>query len=137
MFREVNTPRRNRTGIVIVAAAIVACGTALAQENESIVVVAPHKVTHKTVGTTGTGVPIEEVSFSQTVGFADLDLGTPAGVAALRQRVTATANESCAQLDRIYPDEIDVALPFNKTCQQAAVAAAMPQVNAVIRTTRK
>jgi UrcA family protein len=122
---------------LLAAACLLAGGGAMAQVNEAITVVAPHKVTHKMVGQSSTGFPVEEMSLSHEVYFADLDLTKTAGAQALKQRVAAMATESCRQLETLYPNDPEVALPGNKTCVQAAVDASRPQVEAAILQARK
>lgn len=129
--------RRFLHGAMLAASAVLAGGTALAQSNESVTVVAPHMLVHKAVGQTYVGVPIEQVSLSRQVGFSDLDLTKQAGAVALKQRVSASAQESCAQLARLYPDDIDAPLPTNKSCEKDAVEAAMPQVEAAIEEAKR
>jgi len=75
------------------------------------------------------GVGPETRSLSQTVSYADLDLSTPPGRAALRQRVRQTARAVCSQLsDRAPPGA-----PMVRTCVHdavASVAAMEPQLAA-------
>jgi UrcA family protein len=76
------------------------------------------------------GVGPDTRSLSQRVSYADLDLSTPAGRTALRQRVRQTARELCSQLSgRAAPGA-----PMVRTCVRDAVesvAALEPQLAAV------
>jgi UrcA family protein len=76
------------------------------------------------------GVGPETRSLSQTVSYADLDLTTQAGRAALRQRVRQTARRVCAQLSGRTPP----GAPMVRTCVHDAVgsvAAMEPQLAAL------
>ena len=137
MFGEGCAARGNRMQFVIAAAAILACGPALAQQNEAITVTAAHSVTHKYVGRTSTGFPIEEASFSQRLGYRDLNLNTPAGAKALKQRVAAIADAGCSQLAQSQQNDSEVLLPSSKTCQEEAMDTAIPQAEAAILAARK
>ena len=138
MFRKSCGVRGNWAQFVIAtAASVMACGTALAQQNEAITVTAPHSVVHTYVGRTFTGVPIEEASFTRQVGYSDLNLAMPAGAAALKQRVAAIAAAGCTQLAQSNPYDIEAPLPSNKTCLKDALDSAIPQANRVILAARK
>jgi UrcA family protein len=76
------------------------------------------------------GVGRETRSLTRSVSYADLDLATPAGRAALRQRVRQTARELCSQLSGRAPP----GTPMVRTCVRDAVgsvAAMEPQLAAV------
>jgi UrcA family protein len=122
--------------VATVAAVVLAGGTALAQQNEAITVT-PHNFVHKSVGRTFAGIPIDEVSVSQTVDFGDLNLSTTAGAAALKQRVVAAASEGCSQLARSDLKDTEVLLPSNNTCLDAALEAAIPRAEAAIMAAHK
>jgi UrcA family protein len=69
------------------------------------------------------GSPAES---SRTVGFADLDLTHPAGVAVLHQRIRAAALEVCRPLLERDPTFI----AHSRSCVQDAVARALNEVTA-------
>jgi UrcA family protein len=71
---------------------------------------------------------IEIHSLERRVRFNDLDLSTSAGIAALEQRVTASANAVCAQLGDLFPKDYTT----DEECRQQAVQSAMVQVRAAI-----
>ena len=58
----------------------------------------------------------------RTVGYADLDLATPAGMAALDRRIAAAARNVCAA--PVY----STASKAEYTCRSAAAAAAWAQL---------
>jgi UrcA family protein len=68
-------------------------------------------------------VPDSVQSLSQSVSYADLDLGSAAGKAELRKRLNLTARYLCKKLG-----ESDTATPPVPTCRAAAVDDAMSRV---------
>jgi len=74
-------------------------------QTPKITVEADHEVQKRQVGTTYTGIPIEEVSLTRHVGFRDLDLHNPSGRAELDKRIKQVAKEACKQLQQLYPLE--------------------------------
>ena len=91
-----------------------------------ITVAASQQVHEKQVGTSYTGIPIEEVTLSRHVGYQDLKINTPAGAAELDKRIDATAREACHQLKTLYP--LDMGDTDNRRCVSDAVQGAMQQV---------
>jgi UrcA family protein len=78
------------------------------QQNDAmpkVTIEASHDVQKKRVGTSYTGIPIEEVSLTRHVGVGDLDLTNPAGRAELDKRIKDVAKEACKQLETLYPLE--------------------------------
>src|SRR3974390_2256994 len=61
------------------------------------------RVVKKVIGTTSSGVPIEDISLSYGVSTAGLDLSTSAGAAELQRRVGNAATAACKELGRQYP----------------------------------
>lgn len=86
-------------------------------------------VTTKTnIGTSSSGIPLEEVTITHRVSYADLNLATQAGAAELKRRVEETARAACRQLDELYPLEAKNA----RECTRTAIAKASPQVETAI-----
>lgn len=81
---------------------------------------APEEIT--VTGRYGT-VPSSVQSLSQTVSYADLDIGTEAGRKVLRQRVSLTARYLCDKLG-----EPRVATPPAPACRDAATKDALARV---------
>jgi UrcA family protein len=99
---------------------------------QEITVIAP-EVVRPTAGTARfAGSPIEVVSLSRVVSFADLDLSSPAGAATLRQRIRDTADKACAQLESEYPSNIYVPVPANQNCVRRATDTAMSLADQII-----
>src|SRR5512135_1379179 len=57
------------------------------------------------VGKSTIGAPIKELSIRSRVTFADLDLTTAAGAAALQKRVEDTAKSTCKEIKVDIPAE--------------------------------
>jgi len=84
----------------------------------------------KTVGHSSTGVPIQLVSLSHQVSYADLDLATSAGAQTLQKRISDTAKTACKELDTLYPLEAQSAQ--SQSCVKTATDGAMVQANAAV-----
>jgi len=69
--------------------------------------------------------PQAAVSRSARVSLTDLDLSTPEGMQAARERVRATARRSCLQL--ADPDDLYALWTF-EACVDRAVAGALRQI---------
>jgi UrcA family protein len=80
------------------------------------------------VGRSTIGAPIERVTLTRGVSYADLDLRTYAGAMELKRRVHEAAREACTKLDDLYPFEEREA----PACISEAVAAASRQVDSAI-----
>ena len=72
------------------------------------------------------------VTVTTTVRYHDLDLATPAGEDALRQRIARAAKNVCWQADG---PTIDDQARFD-ACRTTAIASASPKMNAVIASAR-
>jgi UrcA family protein len=72
------------------------------------------------------------VTASQSVPYADLNLCTDQGAAALRDRVSFAAHSVCDQLAVAYPHALD----FGRTCVRDSLANAQPRVDFVIQNAR-
>ena len=134
MTREFFTPRAKR--VLIAAAAALVGGSiapAMAQAPiAAVTVVAPHAV-HRQAGTSFGGMPVELISLTRQVGYGDLDLTTPAGVATFEDRISDTAKQACAQLDSLYPPSRDyLPDPANQDCAKKATADALARAKLVI-----
>ena len=122
-----------RKRILFGAAIALIGGMAMAQGVGEITVTAPHAVRQSAGSSSGGGrLPVDIVSLSRHVSYADLDLSTAAGVQALKDRVAATAKEACAQLDQLYPPVVNPALTTTTGCVQSTTDNAMAQVDLVM-----
>jgi len=116
-------PKRLRIALATAGLALVA---AMASATDATTVVA--RQTKPTLSQPYENSGIEIHSLERHVRFNDLDLSTPAGIAMLEQRVTASANAVCAQLGELFPKDYTT----DEECRQQAVQAAMVQVRAAI-----
>lgn len=90
----------------------------------SVTVTAP-RIVHRSMGPSG--LSVEQYSLSRRVSFADLNLDTPEGKAALHERIRASARAACQQMESLYPSSFwidDV-----QTCVHNALLTWMPQVH--------
>ena len=73
-----------------------------------------------------TSSPITKTfTLSEGVGYKDLDLTSPVGVAELEKRVTTVAREVCLEIGKQYPDS----KPDDAACAKAATKRAMAKVH--------
>jgi len=114
-----------------VAAGLFACAAiasdARAQQIEGVDVEAS-RIVKEQVGTAVNLAPIYSISLSYRVSYADLDLGTTAGAAALEKRVQTAAAAACKEVRRVYPE----ADPGDSACAKQAVDEAMVSVREVV-----
>lgn len=80
------------------------------------------------VGKSTIGAPIKELSIRSRVTFADLDLTTAAGAAALQKRVEDTAKSTCKEIKVDIPAEGSSV----EKCIKDALAGAQPQIDKAI-----
>ena len=80
------------------------------------------------VGKSTIGAPIKELSIRSRVTFADLDLTTAAGAAALQKRVEDTAKSTCKEIKVDLPAEGSSV----EKCVKDALAGAQPQIDKAI-----
>lgn len=107
-------------------------GLAVAQEPEEIIVTAPRAV-HEQIGRSpSTGAPIERITLTRHVSYADLDLAKTADADELKTRVGDMAKKACKQLDSLYP-----LLPSDPACVRSATDGAMEQVTQAIAAATK
>jgi UrcA family protein len=96
---------------------------------EEVIIEAPryHHPERSTIG-----APIEDVAMSRTVRFDDLDLRTPWGARALRDRISYTARTLCNRMDFMYP----VSTSDSPPCYRTAYEDGMAQADAAIAQAR-
>lgn len=124
--------------VAAMVAITMVAGAAFAQQRSQlspITVEASHPVQKKQVGVSYAGIPIEQVKLSRQVGYDDLNLGTPAGAAALEKRIKITAEEACKQLRTLYP--LESWDSDNATCVEDAVNSAMRQERSMVIATQR
>lgn len=92
-----------------------------------LVVVAPRLVRHE-VGRTSSGSPVELISLSRRVSYADLDLKVHANVIELDKRIENIAKEACEQLATLFP----LSESSTEDCVDDAIDGAMAQARAAI-----
>ncbi len=119
-----------RAGAVLLAAGLCMAMAALADNATDTIVIEAGVMTKTVVGHTAIGAPIEEVTLTHRVSYADLDLATHSGAMELKQRVKDTARLACEQLDKLYPLEEKEA----PSCIRQAVERASSQVDDAITT---
>jgi UrcA family protein len=95
-----------------------------------LVVVAPRLV-RREVDRTNAGSPVELVSLTRRVSYADLDLKMHANVLELEKRIENVAKEACEQLAVVFPlsesttaDCVDDAVDGAREQARAAIEAA-------------
>lgn len=115
-----------------VLAAIITAGGVYAQAPEGVIVTGSRIVTEK-IGQSTIGAPINEVSLTYRVSYADLDLSSSDGQTMLEKRVREAANAACKEIGRSHPD----AMQSDLECARKAIDQAMVQVREVIAAARK
>jgi UrcA family protein len=96
-------------------------------QQPTVTVRAPRLVQHSSVG--AGGLTVEQLSLTRKVSFADLNLDTPEGKAALKVRIRDNAREACQELTSRYPSLLwtdDV-----QTCVHNAMLTWMPQIHGI------
>ena len=124
----------HNVGPIALAAGLCLTGSALAADELPTITIGAAVMAKTDIGTSSSGVPLEKVTITHRVSYADLNLATHAGAAELQRRVKETARAACKQLRELYP------LEANDTfqCARHAVAQASPQVeNAIAGATRE
>jgi len=117
---------------LVAAGVVMASAPALAQQPAQVTIQAERPA--KVVGRSYTGVPIELVTLTRRVSYADLDLTTHAGATELEKRVSDTAKDACKQLDTLYPL---TAADTGPSCVKKATDDAMTQAHAAIAAAEK
>jgi UrcA family protein len=119
-----------------VAAGLVACTVVMAparSEQLEGVNVEASRVVKETVGRAPNLAPINEISLTYRVSYADLDLATKEGASALDKRIHEAAAAACKELGRFYP----LATPDDSTCAKKASADAMAKANEAVAAAAK
>ena len=116
----------NRTSLLVAGLALV--GAVMAAEQPTEITITASAETKVVVGRSAYGTPIEEVTLTRRVSYADLDLSKTAGAAELEKRVNQTAKDACKELDNRYPFEPKMA----DECMRSATKMAMDQVHAAV-----
>jgi UrcA family protein len=101
---------------------------AFAQLPEEVTVQASRMVTSKIGRNPVSGAPINGLSLSYRVSYADLNLSTADGAAALEKRVAYAADAACRELSRISP----LAKPDDRACAKEAREQAMVKVREAV-----
>jgi UrcA family protein len=86
------------------------------------------RVVKKVIGTTSSGIPIEDISLSYGVSTSGLDLSTAAGAAEMQKRVSNAATSLCKELARQYPNSSTT----DAECVRKATDKAMVKVNELV-----
>ena len=110
----------------IAAGCALAGAAALAQPMEVVTVEAVREII---IGMTPTGVPIKEITVRSKVSYADLDLKTDAGAAALEKRIRDTATSTCNDINKM---DLDAQGSSVDKCIKHAIDGAMGQAQKVI-----
>ena len=122
-----------RAGPAILAAGLCLTAAALAADPLPTITIGAGVMTKEDIGRSASGIPMEKVTLTHRVSYADLDLATDAGAAALEKRVRQTARTACQQLDELYPTESK----DERECTGAAIAGASAQVTSAIAAARR
>jgi UrcA family protein len=123
MFKTGIVVRLPRSALVAMAMAFMAGPVALAEEAKEVAVSAP-EVSRERVGraTGGTRAPIDLITVTHRVSYADLDLSKQADYATLRSRIETAARSACAQMRQLARNE-----RADRRCVQNAIDQAMEQ----------
>ena len=116
--------------MIAAAACTLAGAGAYGQAMEVVTVEAVREII---VGKSPIGAPIKELSIRSRVSYADLDLTTSEGAAALEKRVKDTAVSTCKELKVQIPAEGST----EEKCVKEAMDGAAPQVAAAIEAAKK
>ena len=118
---------------VTTAFAVSACmvaSLAVAQPMEEVMVEASPIVRSSQV-TLGNNQPWKyTVMMTSRVGYSDLDLSTPDGVATLEKRISAAATDVCDALGKAYPDTTPGTAKCAKNATEKAMASAQKAIAA-------
>lgn len=113
-------------------ALMAAAPLALAQPapQSEVTVQAHATITHKDVGRSYIGAPIEQITLTRRISYRDLNLSTPAGQRQLKERIDYVAHEACRQLSNLYP--LALWTSSNAACVTTATNEALAQVPAAV-----
>ena len=101
---------------------------AQAQVSPRSITVEVSTVAQAVAGRTGVGAPVDRVTLTHQVSYADLDLTTRAGETELHRRIAETARFACEQIERLYPAQSESVA----RCTRGAIEDASSQVTAAI-----
>ena len=121
----------NRLALVMLGT-VVFSGAAFAQEPEAEFVVSSSRANGLAYPSLP-GVPVEVISVSQRVSYADLNLASLSGAEEMEARVRNTARTLCAKLDDKYP----LAGIQQQNCVRDTVIKALADVRAAITAAEK
>jgi UrcA family protein len=124
---EIDAMKNKFASLALIAAAgatLLSAG-AYGQAMEVVTVEAVREII---VGKSAIGAPIKELSIRSRVSFADLDLATADGAAALQKRVEDTAKSTCKEIKVDVPAEGSSV----EKCIKDALAGAQPQIDKAI-----
>jgi UrcA family protein len=96
---------RNLIAPAALFASLVLGSTAFAQTTSNSPTTAPVVQERPLDRTTMIGAPIDQITASEPVSYADLNLSNPADVKTLDRRVDAAAVQSCRAINQEYPSE--------------------------------
>lgn len=116
----------HRASLMIAGLAL--AGAVMAAEQPTEITITATGETKVVVGRSAYGTPIEEVTLTRRVSYADLDLSKSAGAAELEKRVNQTARDACKELDARYPFEPTTA----DECMRSATRKAMDEAHVAI-----
>ena len=123
-----HTARRALTAATLACAGLALAGSpVLSQPMEEITVTAPRTIHEQVDRSSMTGAPIERITLTRQVSYADLDLSKTVDANMLKARIADKAIEACKQLDSLYP-----LLPKDSDCVTKATDGAMEQADAAI-----
>ncbi len=114
------------TTLLVLAGSITS--QALATDPITEVTVSADRITRLPESRTNSGFPMEVITLTRQVSYADLDLVSASGAAMLQTRVKETARAACDQLDKTYP----LTRMDNSNCNKMTTDAALIQARAAI-----
>lgn len=117
--------RRILTGVAVGLLACAVVGTPARSEQLEGVNVEASRIVKETIGQASNSAPINQVSLSYRVSYADLDLASKDGVAAMKGRVEEAAMAACKEISKLYP----MATPDDYSCAKVAAQQAMVKVH--------
>jgi UrcA family protein len=120
--------RRILTGVAVGLLACTVAGTPARSEQLEGVNVEASRIVKETIGRAANSAPINQVSLSYRVSYADLDLASKGGVATLEKRVDEAAMAACKEISKLYP----LATPDDMSCAKIASKAAMVKVHEAV-----
>jgi UrcA family protein len=104
---------------------------------ESVTVIAPRVVRrHATGAGQFGGSPIEVLSVSLAVSFADLDLTKQTDVDQFRKRIMHASLDACDRIEAQYPSNIYVPVSANHNCPDNTAREALSVADEIIAATK-